>query len=110
MTLGNMRANGVRTLAVWCEGRGEISHYLRTLAALSNLSSFSDQKLVAAHHILRRVFANFPKARAKIPYRLLSLRLRHVAGIALLASDTRRQLLPFAVPLPHDELHSEFGG
>jgi hypothetical protein len=22
MTLGNMRANGVRTLAVWCLGRG----------------------------------------------------------------------------------------
>jgi hypothetical protein len=22
MTLGNMRANGVRTLAVWCGGRG----------------------------------------------------------------------------------------
>ena len=22
MTLGNMRANGVRTLAVWCSGRG----------------------------------------------------------------------------------------
>jgi hypothetical protein len=26
MTLGNMRANGVRTLAAWCLGRG-CNHY-----------------------------------------------------------------------------------
>jgi hypothetical protein len=28
MTLGNMRANGVRTLAAWCLGRGCDHHFI----------------------------------------------------------------------------------
>jgi hypothetical protein len=35
MTLGNMRANGVRTLAVWCDGLG---HHHRVL----DVSAYAD--------------------------------------------------------------------
>jgi hypothetical protein len=30
MTLGNMRSNGVRTLAAWCLGRG-CDHYAKSI-------------------------------------------------------------------------------
>jgi hypothetical protein len=39
MTLGNMRANGVRTLAAWCLGRGCNRH--RVL----DVSGYPDEKL-----------------------------------------------------------------
>jgi hypothetical protein len=42
MTLGNMRANGVHTLAVWCEGRG-CNHQL-----ILDVSRFADDVPVPA--------------------------------------------------------------
>jgi hypothetical protein len=33
MTLGNMRANGVRTLGVWCTGRGYLGEMMISTAA-----------------------------------------------------------------------------
>jgi protein-tyrosine phosphatase len=53
MTLGNMRANGVRTLAAWCLGRGhirttnEIKRFLRRRKSgwfcVSTMSAFSKE-------------------------------------------------------------------
>ena len=39
MTLGNMRANGVRTLAVWCHGCGRGSRAIDAIKCLTHIAT-----------------------------------------------------------------------
>jgi hypothetical protein len=50
MTLGNMRANGVRELAAWCLGRGSFSRNEAPTAQLYYTGSMMARTPAASHN------------------------------------------------------------